>query len=139
LFSSGAVKTPLCHQTREPFVGNEYTRNSIRTVRDGVFYAVRPETIKGVSWPSHSSGGWSRFPPRLPGFELRSGNVGFVVVKVALGQVFSEHFGFPYQFSFHRLLHTHYLSSGAGTIGQLVADVPSGLSLTPLQETEKSS
>jgi alpha-glucuronidase len=32
---------------------------------------------------------------------------------------------------FHRLLHTHHLSSGAGTIGQLVTDVPSGLSLTP--------
>jgi hypothetical protein len=26
--------------------------------------------------------------------------------------------GFPCQFSFHRLLHTHHLSSGAGTIGQ---------------------
>jgi hypothetical protein len=53
--------------------------------------------------------------------------------KVALGQVFSEYFVFPCQFSFHRLLHTHRLSSGAGTIGQLVADVPSGLSLTTLR------
>jgi hypothetical protein len=65
--------------------------------------------------------------------------VGFVVDKVALGQVFSKHFGFPYQFAFHRLLHTHHLSSGAGTIGQLVADVPSGLSLTPPQETKKKN
>jgi hypothetical protein len=73
------------------------------------------------------------FPPRRPGFEPRSGHVAFVTDKVALGQVFSEYFGFPCQFSFHRLLHTHHLSSGAGTIGQLVADVPSGLSLTPLQ------
>jgi hypothetical protein len=32
---------------------------------------------------------------------------------------------------------SHHLSSGAGTIGQLVADVPSGLSVTPPQETEK--
>jgi hypothetical protein len=63
------------------------------------------------------------------------GHVGFVVDKVALGQVFSEYIGFPCQFSFHRLLHTHHLSSGAGTIGELVVDVPSGLSLTPLQET----
>jgi hypothetical protein len=31
--------------------------------------------------------------------------VGFVVNKVALGQVFSEYFGFLCQFSFHRLLH----------------------------------
>jgi hypothetical protein len=30
-----------------------------------------------------------------PGFELRSGHVGFEVNKVALGQVFSENFGFP--------------------------------------------
>jgi hypothetical protein len=51
--------------------------------------------------------------------------VGFVVDRVVLGQVSSEYFGFPYRFSFHQLLHTR-LSSGAGTIGQLVADVPSG-------------
>jgi hypothetical protein len=64
----------------------------------------------------------------------RSGQVGFVVDKVALGQFFSEYFGFPCQFSFHRPHHTHQLLSGAGT---LVADVPSGLSLTPPQETKK--
>jgi hypothetical protein len=53
--------------------------------------------------------------------------------KVALGQqVFSEYFGFPCQFSFNQLLHTHHhLSSGAGTIGQIMVYVPSGLSLTP--------
>jgi hypothetical protein len=57
--------------------------------------------------------------------------VGYVVDKVALEQVFSEYFDFLYQFSFPRLLHIHhYLSSGAGTIRQIVADVPSGLSLT---------
>jgi hypothetical protein len=63
--------------------------------------------------------------------------VGFVVDEVALGQVFSKYFCFPCQFSFDRLVHIHHLSSGAGTIGQLVADVPSGLSLTPSQETKK--
>jgi hypothetical protein len=57
--------------------------------------------------------------------------MGFVVDKVPLGQVFSEYFSFPCHFSFHRMLHTHHLSSGAGTIGQLVADVPSGLSVPP--------
>jgi hypothetical protein len=31
----------------------------------------------------------------LPGFDPGSGQVGFVVDKVALGQVFSEYFGFP--------------------------------------------
>jgi hypothetical protein len=45
--------------------------------------------------------------------------VGFVVDKEALGQVFSEYFGFPCQSSFYELLHNHHhLSSGAGTIGQ---------------------
>jgi hypothetical protein len=78
-----------------------------------------------------------RIPRRRTRFEPRSGHVGFVVDKVALGRVFSEYFGFPCQFSFHRLLHTHQLSSGAGTTGQLVADVPSGLSLTPPRETKK--
>jgi hypothetical protein len=57
------------------------------------------------------------FPPRRSGFEPRSGNVGFVVNILVLGQVFSEYFGFPSQFSFHRMLNIHHhLSSGAGTI-----------------------
>jgi hypothetical protein len=60
-----------------------------------------------------------------------SGHVGFVVDEVALGQDFSEYFGFPCQFSFHLLLYT-YLSSGAGNSSPVLAAVPSGLSLTPL-------
>jgi hypothetical protein len=61
-----------------------------------------------------------------------------MVDKVALGQDFSEYFGFRCQFSFYRLLHIHHhVSSGAGTIGQLVADVPIGLSLIPPKETKK--
>jgi hypothetical protein len=47
------------------------------------------------------------FPLRRPGFEPRLGHVGFVVDKVALRQVSSKYFGFPCQFSFHRLLHIH--------------------------------
>jgi hypothetical protein len=58
-------------------------------------------------------------------FDPRSGHVGFLVDKVALGQIFSGYFGFPSQVSFHRLLHTH-LSSGA--IGPLVAGIPNELS-----------
>jgi hypothetical protein len=61
--------------------------------------------------------------------------VEFVVDKVALGQIFSKYFGFPCQFSFHQILDTH-LSSGASTIDQLVAHVPTGLSLTATQETK---
>jgi hypothetical protein len=58
------------------------------------------------------------FSPRWPGFDPRSGYVGFVVDKVAFGQVFSKYFGFPCQ-SFQQLLHNHHhRSSGAGTIGQ---------------------
>jgi hypothetical protein len=78
------------------------------------------------------------FPPRRPGFDPRSGLVGFVVDKVALRQVFSEYFGFPCQFSFHRMLHTHHhLSSRAGTISQTVTDVLSGLYVAPTQESKK--
>jgi hypothetical protein len=33
--------------------------------------------------------------------------MGFVVDKVALGQVFSEYFGFPCQSAFHQILHHH--------------------------------
>jgi hypothetical protein len=47
--------------------------------------------------------------------------------------VFSEFSRFPYQ-SFHRLLHIHHPLSGAGTVGELVADVQSGLSVTLPQE-----
>jgi hypothetical protein len=55
------------------------------------------------------------FPPWRPRFESRSAHVGFVVEKVALGQVLSEYFGFH----FHKLLHNrHHLSSEAGTIDQ---------------------
>jgi hypothetical protein len=53
-------------------------------------------------------------------FEPGSGHVGFVVDKVAPGQVFSEYFGFLCQSSFHQLLHNHpHLSSGVCTIGQM--------------------
>jgi hypothetical protein len=64
--------------------------------------------------------GFPLWPPR---FKPRSGHVGFVVDKEALGQLFSDYFCFPYQ-SFHLLLHTHHHPpSGAGTVGQTVADV----------------
>jgi hypothetical protein len=45
------------------------------------------------------------FPPRRPWFASGQ-HVGFVVDKAALGQVFSEYFGFPCQ-SIHRFLHYH--------------------------------
>jgi hypothetical protein len=54
-----------------------------------------------------------------------SGSTGMIMIlkcvvdKVALGQVFSEYFGFSCQYLFHQFLHNDpHLSSGAGTIGQ---------------------
>jgi hypothetical protein len=76
-----------------------------------------------------------RLPTAVDQFKPRSGHV---VDKVALGQVFSKYFCFPCQFSFHRLLHTHHLPPRAGTIGQLVAGIPSGHSLTSSQEIKKN-
>jgi hypothetical protein len=59
------------------------------------------------------------FSPRRPGFKPGSSHVGLVVDKVALGQGFSEYFGFPCQSSFHQFLQNRpHLPSGAGTIGQ---------------------
>jgi hypothetical protein len=37
-----------------------------------------------------------------------SSHVGFVVDEAALGQVFSEYFGFPCQSSYHQLHHNHH-------------------------------
>jgi hypothetical protein len=71
------------------------------------------------------------FPLRRPVFDHKSSHVGFVMDNAALGKVFCKYFGFPCQFSLNYLLRTHRLSSGAATTGQTVADVPSGLSLTP--------
>jgi hypothetical protein len=55
------------------------------------------------------------------------GQVGFMVDKVASGQVFSEYFCFPC-YSFHQNSPSSQ-SPGASTIGQRVADVASGPSL----------
>jgi hypothetical protein len=64
-----------------------------------------------------------RLPTAAARVQARVSHIVFAVGKAALGQVFSEYFGFPCQ-AFHRLLHTHHnLSSGAGTIGQIVASV----------------
>jgi hypothetical protein len=56
--------------------------------------------------------------------------VGFVVDKVALRQIFAEYFGFPRPI---------LIPSGTGTIDQLVADVPSGLSPHPMKLKKNTS
>jgi hypothetical protein len=59
--------------------------------------------------------------------------VGFVVNEAALGKVFSEYFGILCH-SFDPLPHTHHRpSSGAATISQIVADIPSGLILISVE------
>jgi hypothetical protein len=72
-----------------------------------------------------------RLPASAARVQAGSVHVAFLVDKVALGSVFSEYFGFPCQFAFHRLLDNHHQSPGAGTVGQTVAAVPRGLSITP--------
>jgi hypothetical protein len=79
------------------------------------------------------------FSLRRPGFELGTAHVGYVVHKVALVQVFSEYFCFPCH-SFHRLFHIHHHPpSGASTVGQTLADVPSGLSVALPKENVNGS
>jgi hypothetical protein len=94
------------------------------------FPEVRPEFIYVISW----------LQIQKSGFDSRRYQIFRELVglhKAALGQVFSEYFGFPCK-AFGRLLHTHHRhrpsSSGAGTVSQIVAHVPNGLSLTPPQE-----
>jgi hypothetical protein len=52
--------------------------------------------------------------------QAQARSVKFVVDKGALGQVFSEYFGFLYQFAFHRLLHTHHQPSFGAVNGQCI-------------------
>jgi hypothetical protein len=79
-----------------------------------------------------------RLPTATARVRVQVRSCGICVEHNGIVAGFLRYFGFLWQFSFHRLLRLHHnLSSGAGSIGQLVADVPSGLSLTPPQENEK--
>jgi hypothetical protein len=72
---------------------------------------------KLVSWICQLS--YFKILQSIEASPVGTSHVGFVVDKVALGQVFSEYFGFPCQSSFHQLLHNHHhLSSGAGAIAK---------------------
>jgi hypothetical protein len=85
-----------------------------------------PTSVHLLMWGVLSDERFNTSKPRpccnSGGFEPGSGHVGFVVAKVALGEVFSEYFGFPCQ-ALHRLFHTHHhlgllqygLSSGHGS------------------------
>jgi hypothetical protein len=69
------------------------------------FNCILGSTLKGSNGRAVAQRLDAGFPPRRPGFAYGQ-HVGFVVDKAALGQVFSEYFGFPCQ-SFHRFLHYH--------------------------------
>jgi hypothetical protein len=73
-----------------------YTYN---TILQRVRVITAPTTMQAVSWLRRLAAG---LPPRKPGFNPGSVHVGFVVDKVALGQVFPEFFSFPLSISFHR-------------------------------------
>jgi hypothetical protein len=70
----------------------------------------------GARKPSRYSDGLGRaiaqavsrwLPTAAARVRVRAEHVGFVVDKVALGQVSSEYFGFPCQSSFHQFLQHH--------------------------------
>jgi hypothetical protein len=63
--------------------------------------------MEAVPWIRRLVAGFSSLPLQ---FDPKSGDVGFVVGKIGIEQVFFEYFGFPCQFSFHEDLHTHLSS-----------------------------
>jgi hypothetical protein len=91
--------------------------------------------LKAVPWFRRLVAG---FPTRGPGFESRSGHVGFVVVKRNWGRS-SPSTLISFGNSLRRLLHIHYHpSSVASTVGKIMVDVPIGLGLIPAQETKNN-
>jgi hypothetical protein len=85
---------------------NKHARNSRKAVGRGVFCAIAQAVSRWL-------------PIAVARVRARSGHVGFVVEEMALGQIFSEYFGFPCQ------------SPKAGTVGQLVVEVWTQLDSTP--------
>jgi hypothetical protein len=82
-------------------------------------------------------------PARWPVFNPEPGRVGFVMDREVGSEVgFCPNTSTPLPIQMH-LLHTHHhLSSGASTVVTPVAQVPSGLSLTPppiLRKVHRSS
>jgi hypothetical protein len=123
--------------------------NYSRKTREANFYLIldyvqfinESEPLHKVTYPEikgtqvYDDDRSSGFSIQWPRFESRLRRMEFEVDKVAAGKISSDYFGFSCN-SFHGLLHIqHHPSSWAGTIGQIVADVPSEHSLAPPQET----
>jgi hypothetical protein len=155
---SGGGEVARAHRSPLTYISNAESQNvwnywGLLPEFRGTWRQAPPSTHFQLNWPNYQTFvtvTWNlgrliaqavsrRLPTAVARVPARVGDMGFVMDKVVLGQVFSEHFGFSCQFSFHRLLHTHHLSSRTGTIGQFVADVPSGFSLTPPQETKRKT
>jgi hypothetical protein len=80
----------------------------------------------------------SRWIPTTPArVRARVWQVGFVVDKIAPGQVFSEYFGFPCQLHFIPPTSPSSQSPGTGTIGQYMAAVPRGPSMDSTPQTSR--
>lgn len=74
------------------------------------------------------------YSPRRLRFASRSVQVGFIVEKVTLNQVFSESFGFPLSILFQSCSIFIHVSCTGRTKGPLAAAVSQRHSLTPLQQ-----
>jgi hypothetical protein len=97
---------------------------------NGAFLRKKHKSKKGVTCliGSAIAQAVSRWLPTAAArLRVRGKHVRFVVDKVALGEVFSEYFGFPCQSSFHQFLLQHNHPG----LAQLVAAVPRGPNWTP--------
>jgi hypothetical protein len=149
LLGNGSINVSTA--TKTLFCSNKITHNNRETVVDSTCIISRqPDVVfpmlsmqriytRGEQGKS-VAGNWSHmpqlrwlvagFPLWWPEFEPRSAQVEFVVGKAPLKQVSSMYIGFPC------LLHTHHHpSSRGGTVGQIVINILSGLSLSPPQGT----
>jgi hypothetical protein len=84
----------------------------------------------------HSSGVSSRLPTGSASVQSHIMSCRVFGGQWSTVHVFLEYFDFPCQFLFPQMLRTH-LSSGAGSIDELMIDVPSEFSLTPRHGTKK--
>jgi hypothetical protein len=86
-------------------------------------YAISPATSQAVS---------RRLPTAAARVQAQVKSFGICVGQSGTGSGFFRVLSFPLPILILFHIH-HHPSSGAGIIGQLVADVPTGLSLTPPQ------
>jgi hypothetical protein len=89
----------LIHMACEVSWVNVAGASGIPVLSDIVIVIVESETLIA----SQAVSRW--LPTAAARVQARVSQVGYVVDKIALGQVFPEYLGFPCQFSFHQILH----------------------------------